>query len=49
MSYRVKAYCQNCKRYWNTKKKKNAKAPARCKFCGSTKVKTKSAWKVKGD
>lgn len=46
-SYKVRAYCQSCNRYWTTKKKSDASSPSRCKFCDSSKTKTKSAWTVK--
>jgi len=45
--YKVKAICRECEEEWTTKAKKRATAPAKCKFCGSTNTKTKSAWTVK--
>jgi hypothetical protein len=46
VQYKVRAVCNNCKRAWTTRAKNNSGAPSQCKFCGSTNVRRRSAWKA---
>ena len=45
--YRCEVFCDKCKRGYTSIKKSKAKAPIRCKYCGSYKTRTIELWKVR--